>query len=141
VLYPAILTFCCICAYSINNNPFDVYVTASWRVGYLFYKLDCSRRRLILGFILGPMMEENLAARCCCRARCQRLFHPAAVVSLALLPPGRGAGAAVAAAIKSRREQASATAAEARRAQQRKAGQVPGSSRSGPKRRPSRGGR
>ena len=60
-LYPAILTFCCIGAYSLNNNPFDVYVTAAFgAVGYLFYKLGCEPAPLILGFILGPMMEENL---------------------------------------------------------------------------------
>jgi putative tricarboxylic transport membrane protein len=60
-LYPAILTFCCIGAYSINNNPFDVYVTAAFGVvGYLFFKLGCEPAPLILGFILGPMMEENM---------------------------------------------------------------------------------
>jgi len=60
-LYPAILTFCCIGAFSINNNPFDVYVTAVFgAVGYVFYKLACEPAPLILGFILGPMMEENL---------------------------------------------------------------------------------
>lgn len=60
-LYPAILTFCGIGAYSINNNPFDVYVTAVFgAVGYVFYKLRCEPAPLILGFILGPMMEENL---------------------------------------------------------------------------------
>jgi putative tricarboxylic transport membrane protein len=60
-LYPAILTFCCIGAYSINNNPFDVYVTAIFgAIGYVFHKLGCEPAPLILGFILGPMMEENL---------------------------------------------------------------------------------
>jgi TctA family transporter len=60
-LYPAILVFCCIGAFSLNNNPFDVYVTAAFgAVGYLFYKLGCEPAPLILGFILGPMMEENL---------------------------------------------------------------------------------
>ncbi len=60
-LYPAILTFCCIGAYSVNNNPFDVYMTAAFGiVGYVFYKLECEPAPLILGFILGPMMEENL---------------------------------------------------------------------------------
>ncbi len=60
-LYPAIIVFCCIGAYSINNNPFDVYVTAVFgAIGYLFYKLGCEPAPLILGFILGPMMEENL---------------------------------------------------------------------------------
>jgi len=60
-LYPAILVFCCIGAYSINNNPFDVYVTAVFgAIGYLFHKLGCEPAPLILGFILGPMMEEHL---------------------------------------------------------------------------------
>lgn len=60
-LYPTILTFCCIGVYSVNNNPFDVFVTiACGAFGYLFYKLQCEPAPLILGFILGPMMEENL---------------------------------------------------------------------------------
>jgi TctA family transporter len=61
LLYPMILVFCCIGVYSINNNTFDVYMTAAFGiVGYLFYKLRCEPAPLILGFILGPMMEENL---------------------------------------------------------------------------------
>lgn len=60
-LYPAILSFCCIGVYSINNNVFDVYITAGFGLlGYVFYKLKCEPAPLILGFILGPMMEENL---------------------------------------------------------------------------------
>jgi TctA family transporter len=60
-LYPAILTFCCIGVYSINNNVFDIYITAGFgMLGYVFYKLKCEPAPLILGFILGPMMEENL---------------------------------------------------------------------------------
>jgi TctA family transporter len=61
LLYPAILSFCCIGVYSINNTTFDVYVTVVFGVlGYVFYKLKCEPAPLILGFILGPMMEENL---------------------------------------------------------------------------------
>jgi putative tricarboxylic transport membrane protein len=61
LLYPAILVFCGIGVYSINNNPFDVTVTAVFGLlGYVFYKLRCEPAPLILGFILGPMMEENL---------------------------------------------------------------------------------
>ena len=61
LLYPAILVFCCIGVYSINNNPFDVYMTVIFAaIGYLFYKLRCEPAPLLLGFILGPMMEENL---------------------------------------------------------------------------------
>lgn len=60
-LYPAILTFCCIGLYTLNNNNFDVYMAALFGiVGYAFYKLGCEPAPLLLGFILGPMMEENL---------------------------------------------------------------------------------
>ncbi len=61
LLYPAILVFCGIGVYSINNNPFDVTMTAVFGLlGYIFFKLRCEPAPLILGFILGPMMEENL---------------------------------------------------------------------------------
>jgi len=61
MLYPAILVFCCIGVYSISNTSFDVYVTAIFGiVGYVFIKLGCEPAPLLLGFILGPMMEENL---------------------------------------------------------------------------------
>ena len=60
-LYPAILAFCCIGVYSINNNVFDVWMTIGFgAMGYLFNKLGCESAPLILGFILGPMMEENM---------------------------------------------------------------------------------
>ncbi|MFT7721704.1 MAG: tripartite tricarboxylate transporter permease [Roseateles sp.] len=60
-LFPAIVVFCCIGAYSLNNNNFDVYMTAGFALlGYVFYKLSCEPAPLLLGFILGPMMEENL---------------------------------------------------------------------------------
>ena len=60
-LFPAITLFCCIGVYTLNNNTFDVYLTALFAfIGYLFYKLSCEAAPLLLGFILGPMMEENL---------------------------------------------------------------------------------
>ena len=60
-LYPAILSFCCIGLYTLNNNNFDVYMAAAFGVvGLVFYKLGCEPAPLLLGFILGPMMEENL---------------------------------------------------------------------------------
>lgn len=60
-LYPAILVFCCIGVYSINNNTFDVYQAAGFGViGYIFVKLSVEPAPLLLGFVLGPMMEENL---------------------------------------------------------------------------------
>ncbi len=61
LLYPAILLFCCIGVYSIQNNVFDVYMTVLFGVlGWIFVKLECEPAPLLLGFILGPMMEENL---------------------------------------------------------------------------------
>lgn len=60
-LFPAIMTFCCIGLYTLNNSSFDVYIAAIFAViGYVFYKLGCEPAPLLLGFILGPMMEENL---------------------------------------------------------------------------------
>ena len=61
LLFPAIMVFCCIGLYTLNNNNFDMYMAALFSVvGYVFYKLDCEPAPLLLGFILGPMMEENL---------------------------------------------------------------------------------
>ena len=61
LLYPAILVFCCIGLYTLNNNNFDVYMAVIFGLfGYVFYKLKCEPAPLLLGFILGPMMEENL---------------------------------------------------------------------------------
>jgi putative tricarboxylic transport membrane protein len=60
-LYPAILVFCCIGVYSINNNTFDVFMTALFGVaGYVFARCGMEPAPLLLGFVLGPMMEENL---------------------------------------------------------------------------------
>jgi putative tricarboxylic transport membrane protein len=60
-LFPAIVVFCCIGLYTLNNNAFDVYMAALFSlVGYVFYKLKCEPAPLLLGFILGPMMEEHL---------------------------------------------------------------------------------
>ncbi len=61
MLYPSILAFCCIGVYSLNNNPVDVVMTAFFGLmGHVFTKLDCEPAPLLLGFILGPMMEEYL---------------------------------------------------------------------------------
>ena len=60
-LFPAIICFCSIGLYTLNNTSFDVYMGAIFAVvGYAFYKLGCEPAPLLLGFILGPMMEENL---------------------------------------------------------------------------------
>jgi TctA family transporter len=60
-LFPAIVLFCAIGVYSTNNNTFDIWMVAFFGVlGYTFLKLGCEPAPLLLGFILGPMMEENL---------------------------------------------------------------------------------
>ena len=60
-LFPAIMAFCAVGVYTLSNNTFDVYCAAAFAViGFLFHKLGFEPAPLILGFILGPMMEENL---------------------------------------------------------------------------------
>jgi TctA family transporter len=60
-LFPAIILFCAVGVYSTNNNSFDIWMVAVFGfIGYLFVKLGCEPQPLLLGFILGPMMEENL---------------------------------------------------------------------------------
>ena len=60
-LFPSIVLFCAVGVYSTNNNTFDIWMVAIFgMVGYTFYKLGCEPAPLLLGFILGPMMEENL---------------------------------------------------------------------------------
>jgi putative tricarboxylic transport membrane protein len=60
-LFPMIVIFCCIGVYSLNNAPFDVTMTAIFgMVGYWLAKHDFEPAPMILGFVLGPLMEENL---------------------------------------------------------------------------------
>ncbi|PIM53426.1 hypothetical protein CS062_09675 [Roseateles chitinivorans] len=60
VLFPSILFFCCIGTFSVNNNLDDIFVTAAFGLaGYIFMRLDMDPAPLMLGFILGPMLEEN----------------------------------------------------------------------------------
>jgi len=61
LLYPAIMVLCCIGIYSLNNSVFDVGVAVVFGfLGYVFIKLKCEPAPLLLGFVLGPMLEENL---------------------------------------------------------------------------------
>jgi putative tricarboxylic transport membrane protein len=61
LMYPAILIFCCIGIYSINNSPSDVVLTAVFgMLGYTFYKFGFEAAPLVLGFVLGRLMEEKL---------------------------------------------------------------------------------
>ncbi len=61
LLFPAIMVFAAVGNYSLNNSAMDVYLcAAAGALGYVFAKLDCHPAPLILGFVLGPMLEENL---------------------------------------------------------------------------------
>ena len=60
VLFPAILFFCCVGTYSVNNAVDDIFITAAFGLlGYIFLRLSLDPAPLMLGFILGPMLEEN----------------------------------------------------------------------------------
>jgi TctA family transporter len=59
-LFPAIIVFACIGSFNVSNNPFDVYILAVFgALGYLFIKLECEPAPFLLGFVLGPMMEDH----------------------------------------------------------------------------------
>jgi putative tricarboxylic transport membrane protein len=60
-LFPAIMAFSAIGIYSVNNSSFEIYLTAIFGViGFVWIKLGCSPAPMLLGFVLGPMMEEHL---------------------------------------------------------------------------------
>ncbi len=60
-LFPGIIMFCAVGNYSINNSPMDVYLCGlAGILGYLLVKIECEPAPLILGYVLGPLMEENL---------------------------------------------------------------------------------
>lgn len=61
MLYPAILIFVCIGAYSLRNNVWDIFMVAVFAlVGYYFKKWRCEPAPLLMGFVLGSLMEEYL---------------------------------------------------------------------------------
>lgn len=61
MLYPAILVLCAIGVYSVSNSTALIYVMTIFGIaGYVLMKLRCEPAPLLLGFVLGPMMEENL---------------------------------------------------------------------------------
>jgi putative tricarboxylic transport membrane protein len=60
-LFPAIMAFSAIGIYSVNNSSFEIYLTAIFGViGFVWIRLGCSPAPMLLGFVLGPMMEEHL---------------------------------------------------------------------------------
>jgi TctA family transporter len=61
LLFPAIMAFSAIGVYSVSNSSFDIYLTALFGVvGFVWVKLGCSPAPMLLGFVLGPLMEEHL---------------------------------------------------------------------------------
>jgi putative tricarboxylic transport membrane protein len=61
VLFPAIIAFACIGCFSINLNAFDVFAIPFFGLlGYVLIKLGCEPAPLLLGFVLGPLLEEHL---------------------------------------------------------------------------------
>ena len=61
ILFPVIMAFCSIGVYSVNSNVYDLYAVAGFGLlGYVMMKLRCEPAPLLLGFVLGPMLEENL---------------------------------------------------------------------------------
>ncbi|HZM48470.1 MAG TPA: tripartite tricarboxylate transporter permease [Burkholderiales bacterium] len=61
LLFPAIMAFSCIGIYSVNNSSMELYLTALFGViGFFWMKTDCPPAPMLLGFVLGPLMEENL---------------------------------------------------------------------------------
>jgi len=61
MLFPAIIAFCSIGVYSVNSNVFDLYAVAFFGlIGYGLSKLRCEPAPLLLGFVLGPLLEEHL---------------------------------------------------------------------------------
>jgi TctA family transporter len=61
VLFPAIIVFASLGCYAIAGNHFDVYAIAVFgAIGYVLVKLGCEPAPLLLGFVLGPLLEEHL---------------------------------------------------------------------------------
>ncbi len=60
ILYLIIVVICAIGVYSVNNSSFDIYMTIGFTaLGYILRKLDAEPAPLLMGFVLGPMVEEN----------------------------------------------------------------------------------
>jgi TctA family transporter len=61
LLFPSIMVFSAIGIYSLNSSPFEIYMTAFFGVlGFVLVKLGFNMAPLLLGFVLGPLLEENL---------------------------------------------------------------------------------
>jgi putative tricarboxylic transport membrane protein len=87
LLFPAIILFCCIGIYTISSSPFELWQTAFFGLlGYIFIKLGCEPVPLLLGLILGPIMEENFRRAMVLSRGDLTIFldHPISAVLLAI---------------------------------------------------------
>ncbi len=85
VLFPAIVAFAAIGTYSLNLNAFDVFAIAFFGLlGYFLIKLGCEPAPLLLGFVLGPLLEQHLR-RALIISRGDPMVFLTRPVSLALL--------------------------------------------------------
>jgi TctA family transporter len=107
LLYPAILVFCAIGVFSLGNSEFDVYLLAVFGVlGYVFARLDCEPAPMLLGLILGPMMEEYLRRALLLSRGDPSIFIRRPISCGILLLAVVALAVAVLPAIRSRREEA-----------------------------------
>jgi putative tricarboxylic transport membrane protein len=106
-LFPAILIFCCIGVYSISNAWMDVLLAALFGfIGYVFIKLECEPAPLLLGFVLGPMMEENLRRALLLSRGDPAVFFTRPISLTLLIVAGLLLGFMLAPTVKKKREEA-----------------------------------
>ncbi len=107
LLYPAILVFCAIGVYSLSNSEFDIYLMALFGAfGYVAAKLECEPAPMLLGLILGPMMEEYLRRAMLLSRGDPTIFLRRPISCAILLLAVLALVAAVLPAIRSKREEA-----------------------------------
>ena len=89
-LFPTILVLCCIGTYTLNISTGDVMImTAFGVIGYVFRKLDCEPAPLLLGLVLGPMLEENFRRAMVLSAATGRCSSPGRSASASCCSPAR----------------------------------------------------
>ena len=106
LMFPSIVIFCCIGIYSVNNAPMDVMLAGAFGlVGYWLIKHDFEPAPLLLGMVLGPLMEENLRRALLISRGDWSVFvtRPLSAVLMAIAAASAGAGDTAVAAQEARR--------------------------------------
>lgn len=107
LLYPAILVFCAIGAFSLSNSTFDVQLIVLFGlVGYVLAKLDCDPAPMMLALILGPMIEQNLRRSLTIARGDVFVFVERPISAVILLLAAVGLALAVLPMIRKKRDQA-----------------------------------